>query len=691
MNMKRPYELIFGYDNDRTDDKLKTKKYMKKSKKLIDNYYWFNDSKNSDVIKLIENENTNTNKIIKKEQSNINNIYNNILKLNNKTNTTFKNKIFEKSNYVYYLKTQYDDNKCIETHIHMRMNVTTQKETIIFNEHEISQNNNTQCEDVTISRDEQYCAYGIDTTGDELYELKILNIETQKYIPINIPKLSQCNYCWSSKCNDIYYLIADKMRFYQLWYYNFDKKTNKLLFEQNDKNFSLELLKSCNDRYIIINNSSNELCESHYIDLENSHTKLTKIISHLKCNTYMIEFYKDSIIIIENNKIFIIKQNVKINDKNKKKIKFYSKNISIANIKIFSEHMAIEYIENGNNKYDIYNFKTKKIKNIQFNSNIYNVYESNIDLNCIYNTNILYISIESLIMPLKIYKYDMDTMKNNICYELNINNYDSNDYTTYTKIIKSSDNADIHIIISHLKNLNIKIPQQMFMTGYGAYGLNVQQYFEYDKIEMLNNNIIYVIVNTRGSSYLGTKYYEKGKLLNKKNTFNDFIDCAEYLINNKYTTSDKLTIYGESAGGLLTSVCLTQRPELFKNVICKVPFVDVMTTMSDTNIPLTIDEFGEWGNPNIKKYYEYMLSYCPYNNIKTNIYPNILIIAGYNDSRVKYHESLKFITKIREFKTDDNLQLLKINMNDGHFTHNFYEKYKEKAFIHSFINMNIIK
>ena len=689
MSVKRPHELVFGYNNDRVSSNLKTNKYMKKSKIIVDDYYWFNDNKNNDVLEIIKNENLNTHNVMNKEITKTNNIYNNILKYNKTSNCSFKTKKFATSNYLYFIKSYFDNNKKIEKNIHMRINTKTNEEIVILNEHNILNNNKKNITNVEISYDEKYCSYGIENCGDEAYELKIFEIKNYKYLTINIPKLTMCNYLWSPINNNIYYVLTDNMRLYQLWMYDFNNKTNVLIFEQKDKNLSIDLNISNNKKYIYFNNSSANDCEYYYIKLKYSSTKLFNVAKRIENDNYSIEFHNENIIVIEHNKIFIIKNSVKFCDKNKEKIISYGKNSQINTVKVFSNHLVIEYFKNGDNNYDVYNFTTKKIIKIKLNEQLCS---SDIDANYIYNTNVLNIYTESFVNLPKMYEYNLDTLKSKIIHKFNVDNYNENNYTSYKKIIKTKDGTDLHLFFSHSKKLDLSKPNKIIFEGYGAYGYNIEQTFSYDKIALFDNDYIYLFANTRGSSYLGVKYYENGKLLKKNNTFNDFIECSEYLINNSYTTSEKLTIYGESAGGLLVSACLTKRPDLFKNVICKVPFIDIMTTMSDTSIPLTINEFNEWGDPNVKKYFNYMLSYCPYNNIKNVNYPNVLILAGYNDTRVKYHESLKFITKLRDYKTDNNVQLLKIDMDIGHFSSdNFYAYNQEKALIHSFIEMNICK
>jgi oligopeptidase B len=264
--------------------------------------------------------------------------------------------------------------------------------------------------------------------------------------------------------------------------------------------------------------------------------------------------------------------------------------------------------------------------------------------------------------------------------------YDPIQHVTERIFAPTQDGMLVPISIAYKKGLQLDGENPTFLYGYGAYGTIYDPEFSILTLSLLDRGFVYAMANVRGSSILGRQWYENGKLLHKKNTFTDFIACAEYLISEQYTNSEKLVIRGGSAGGLLMGTVVNMRPKLFKAVVASVPFVDILNTMSDPSIPLTVIEWEEWGNPNDPKFYQYMKSYSPYDNVTAKAYPNILITAGLNDPRVQYWEPAKWTAKLRSLKTDHNTLLLKTNMGKGHFSWTGrYDNYKEKAFEYAFI------
>jgi oligopeptidase B len=264
--------------------------------------------------------------------------------------------------------------------------------------------------------------------------------------------------------------------------------------------------------------------------------------------------------------------------------------------------------------------------------------------------------------------------------------YDRNQYKSEWLIATAKDGTQIPISIVYKQGIKKDGKNPLYLTGYGSYGVSYPASFSSNRLALLDRGIVFAIAHIRGGEEMGRKWYEDGKFLKKKNTFTDFIACAEYLIGEKWTSSDRLAISGGSAGGLLMGAVMNMRPDLFKVVVADVPFVDVVTTILDTSLPLSVMEWEEWGNPNDKVYYDYMKSYSPYDNVEGKDYPDTLIVAGLNDSRVKYWEPAKWTAKLRELKTDNNILLLKTNMGAGHGgASGRYESLKELAFEYAFV------
>jgi oligopeptidase B len=308
-------------------------------------------------------------------------------------------------------------------------------------------------------------------------------------------------------------------------------------------------------------------------------------------------------------------------------------------------------------------------------------------LNFTYDTPVLRFQYTSLVTPMSTYDYDMDTRTRELMKrEAVLGGYDPAQYVTERVFATAKDGTKVPIALVYKKGFEKNGKAPFLLYGYGSYGMNTDATFQSARLSLLDRGFGYAIANIRGGAEMGETWYDSGKLLYKTNTFGDFIAAAEELIAKKYTAPDRLAIMGGSAGGLLMGAVVNQRPELFKAVVAKVPFVDVLSTILDPSLPLTVTEYEEWGNPNEKKYYDYMKSYSPYDNVRKQAYPNMLVTAGLNDPRVSYWEPAKWVAKLRTTKTDSNLLLLKTNMGAGHFgASGRYERIKETAFDYAFL------
>ncbi len=304
-----------------------------------------------------------------------------------------------------------------------------------------------------------------------------------------------------------------------------------------------------------------------------------------------------------------------------------------------------------------------------------------------YNTNLFRFEYTSLVTPRSVFDYNMDTKALDLKKQDEIpSGYDASQYQSERIFAKADDGTSVPISLVYKKGLIKDGNNLLYLYGYGSYGASMDPNFSTNRLSLLDRGFIYAIAHIRGGEEMGRYWYEQGKLLNKKNTFTDFIACAEHLIAEKYTSSEKLVISGASAGGLLMGAVTNMRPDLFKTVVAKVPFVDIVNTMLDPSIPLTVVEYEEWGNPIIKEYYDYIRSYSPYDNVEAKNYPNILITASLNDPRVQYWEPAKWTAKLRALKTGNNVLLLKTNMDAGHGgASGRYDYLKEVAFEYAFI------
>jgi oligopeptidase B len=304
-----------------------------------------------------------------------------------------------------------------------------------------------------------------------------------------------------------------------------------------------------------------------------------------------------------------------------------------------------------------------------------------------FNSDVVRFTYQSLITPQSVYDYNMRTRKRELMKKREVlGDFDPTRYQEERVFATARDGARVPISMVYKKGMQKNGQNPVYLYGYGAYGISMDPYFSSSRLSLLDRGFIFAIPHIRGGGEMGREWYENGKLLHKKNTFTDFIDCAEYLCDQGYTSPDKLVASGGSAGGMLIGAVVNMRPDLFKVAIAAVPFVDVMNTMLDASLPLTVVEYEEWGNPNDEKYYDYMESYSPYDNVKKQAYPNILVESSYNDTRVQYWEGAKFAAKLQADNTDNNLILLKTNMGAGHGgSSGRFDYLKDLAFEYAFV------
>jgi oligopeptidase B len=342
----------------------------------------------------------------------------------------------------------------------------------------------------------------------------------------------------------------------------------------------------------------------------------------------------------------------------------HREDVLVSGIEVFKNFLVIDERKDGLKQLRIINQQTQKEHYLNFGEE---VYTAGISINPEYDTPLLRYAYTSMTTPFSTYDYNMATGEKTLLKQTEVlGDFSSDNYETKRHWVEARDGKQIPISVVYRKGLTMDGQNPALIYGYGSYGASMDPYFSSARLSLLDRGFVYVIAHIRGGQELGREWYEDGKLLKKMNTFTDFIDCSQFLIDSKYTNPDKLFAMGGSAGGLLMGAVANLRPDLYKGMIAQVPFVDVVTTMLDTSIPLTTGEYDEWGNPNDEEYYNYMKSYSPYDQVSAQNYPNMLVTTGYHDSQVQYFEPAKWVAKLRDTKTDDNILLFKIDMDAGH-------------------------
>lgn len=686
----------FGFNEKINFEKINFEKInlgknpMEKIKTLEDHYQWLRDDDRKDqkVIDYLNQENEYANNYLDNFSDETETIFNELKSYTVEEYKTYPLPKYNEgwnSRYKYYIK--YEKNSSYP--IHCRFDKKKNIEQVLLDENIMSKGKTTfDLTNFRVTDDHDYMFFGVDTTGNEIYKIFLMEIKTKKIIDHNIPDLVYCN-CFQYKSNIIYFKGDSNNRIYQIWKYNMITRENELIYENLNEKVSVGMNQTCDRKYFIISACTYTTSDLYLYNFEDNEMK--QFCKRIENHKYYIEHHNGKFFILtnidncQNFKIMTCKDNDS-RISNWENFIEYNKKIYNKDITVLSNYILIGQKINGEDKILVIdcknNYEKKYYLNFKMSDTDFNVYYCPS-----YYSNQIIISYDNMITPTVLIKYDLDDNDYLELYQKKIPNYKEFEYDFEKLYIPGHDHKMIPISIVYKKSkFNFNGKNKLFLYGYGSYGVTVEPHFNKNIIPLLDRGFVYCIAHVRGGGYLGEKWYESGKLLEKKNTFYDFISVAEFLIDNKYTFKEGITIEGRSAGGLLVGASMTMRPDLFRTVVCGVPFVDLMNTMADPNIPLTVPEWEEWGNPHEEEYFRYMLEYSPYDNIKETEYPNVFVQAGFYDPRVQYWEPAKFVAKLRHFNKSDKTILLKTEMDQGHFGGSDRYKYlKEKALVYSFI------
>lgn len=545
---------------------------------------------------------------------------------------------------------------------------------------------------INISPDNRYLSYCADFVGRNQFTLYIKDLITGKLLEERVPNISY-RALWGADSKTIYYVGKDMITLRSDKIYRhtiLSDKDDELVYFEDDPTFNITLKKSVDNKYIFIMCDNTLTDEVLYLRSEDSEGQFAIFNEREKGIKYSVDHLNDTFYILtdengaDNNKIMVCNYN-KTSANNWKPFISESKESIIRDFHLFENYIVINEEKEANLQLKIVNLKTEESNYIQFSEPCFSAF---IDENREVNSHILRYIYTSLSTPITIFEYDMSNNTSTILKKSEVPTYDQTLYSVERIWAKAQDGTPIPISLIYKNDFIKNGKGKVFLYGYGAYGNSSNPAFNSEIISLVDRGFVYAIAHTRGGSEMGRHWYENGKMLMKKNTFTDFNDCARYLIDAKYSSYGNIFAYGASAGGLLIGSIINMEPELYKGVIAGVPFVDVINTMIDETIPLTTFEWDEWGDPRKEPYFSYMLSYSPYDNIQRQDYPNILVTSGFWDSQVQYWEPAKWVAKLREYKTDNNLLLFLCDMESGHGgASGRYNKIMKKATEYSFILM----
>ncbi len=521
-----------------------------------------------------------------------------------------------------------------------------------------------------VSPDHRLLAYSVDTAGSEQFMLRIKDLATGEHLPDTILNTSYSAE-WAADSRTLFYVTLDESwRPFKLWRHRLgdDPAGDSPVYHETDESFFVRLSKTTSKAYLLVSLDSTNTSEVRYIPADQPESAPAVIAPRRHGIEYSVEHHGDRWLIVTNEDAINFRlMAAPIGSQSRElwiELIPHRDDVLLEDLTAFRDYLALYERADGYKRIRIATPKGEHLRAVAFPEPVYTVTPGP---NENFESRVVRFTYHSLVTPPSVIDYDMaagrwiERKRDEIP-----SGYDPALYESRRLYATAPDGARVPISLVYRRDQRREGGNPALLYGYGAYGVSSEPAFQAHRISLLDRGFVFAIAHVRGGSELGRRWYEDGKLLRKKNTFTDFIACAEELIRQGYTTPDRLAIMGGSAGGLLMGAVVNLRPDLFKAVIAKVPFVDVINTMSDPSLPLTVIEYEQWGNPNDRQYYDYMRSYSPYDNLESRAYPHMLVTAGLNDPRVSYWEPAKWVAKLRTVNTGDNLVLLKTNMDAGH-------------------------
>lgn len=651
----------------------------------IDNYFWLNNRNDPEVIAHLEAENEYTKAVMKNTEALQEKLFEEIKGRIKQTDMSVP---FRYNGYYYY--TRYEDG--FEYPLICRKKGSLEGEEIIMlNVNEMAKGYSFyDLDEWEVSSDNKLIAYSIDTVSRRKYNILIKNLETGEIYPERI-KNTDGSVVWANDNKTIFYIRKDKtLRPHKIYSHTVgtDPKNDKLVFHEKDVTYYTSINKTKSEKFLVISSYSTLSAECRILEANHPESKFRIFHKRETDLLYSIDHLHDKFYVLTNDKALnfrLMTTNTSLTSKeNWEDMIPHRKDVLLDEFELFDNYMVVSEKKGGLDQLRIIDLKSDNDHYIEFDDP---TYVCQIDFNPESNTEKIRYKYSSLTTPGSVYDIDMKTGERILLKRQEVlGDFNPDNYISEWIFATADDGAKIPISLVYRKGIKKDGSNPLWIKAYGAYGYNSDPYFSSVALSLLDRGFVYAIAHIRGGQEMGRQWYEDGKLMKKKNTFSDFIKCTEYLINEGYSNPEKCFAWGGSAGGLLMGAITNMRPDLYKGIIAAVPFVDVITTMLDESIPLTTSEYDEWGNPNDKAYYDYILSYSPYDNVEVKNYPALLVTSGLHDSQVQYWEPAKWVAKLRELKTDHELLLLNTEMDYGHGgASGRFERYKEIALEYAFV------
>jgi oligopeptidase B len=545
---------------------------------------------------------------------------------------------------------------------------------------------------LSVSPDNRYLTYGLDTVSRRLYTIYIKDLSTGEMLPELINNTG-AGAAWANDSKTFFYVQKElgTLRYYKIFRHKLgtNETEDVEVYHETDETFSTYVYRSKSDKYIILASDQTLSSEYRILDADDPEGEFQLFNKRQRDHEYYIEHYGNKFYVVTNweAKNFRLMETPvsKTNQENWKEVIAHRSDVMLSGVEVFTNYIVVSERKNGLRHLRIINQDSQDEHYLDFGEEAYVAYVST---NPEFNTEVLRYGYQSMTTPNSTYDYNMRTRDRTLLKQQEVvGDFDPENYETKRLYVEARDGVEVPITMVYRKGMEKDGQNPLLLYGYGSYGSTIDPYFSSSRLSLLDRGFIFVTAHIRGSQINGRQWYEDGKMFKKKNTFNDFVDCADYLVDQRYTNPDLLFAQGGSAGGLLMGAIVNMRPELFRGVVAAVPFVDVITTMEDESIPLTTGEFDEWGNPGADlEQYEYIKSYSPYDNVYETAYPNMFVTTGFHDSQVQYWEPAKWVAKLRDYNTGDNRIYLYTEMESGHGgASGRFKQHRETAMIYAFM------
>jgi len=630
----------------------------------IDNYFWLKERDNPDVIAYLDAENAYTEKMMAPMQGMQELLFDEI---KSRIKEDDESAPYKRGDYFYYYR--YVEGSEYPIYARKKGSLDAAEEIMLDVNQLAADADYFSVRGFKVSPDDRIAAYSVDMRGRRFYDLHFLDLESGEALPDTIEDMTS-NFQWANDSQTVLYAKQhpETLRSYRVFRHKLGSADDTLVYEEEDETNYLGVSKSLSGKFFYLISSQTLSTEIRYLSADSPEDEPTVFLPREENHEYFVTDGGDRFYVISNDgaKNFRILE-APLDNTSKDawtEIVAHRDDALIEGLAVFKDYFVVTIVENGIKQMEVIERTTGDTYRIDFGEDVYTAYA---DDNYEFDTPWFRYTYESMTTPESTYDFNMASKEHKLIKERAVlGGFDRDDYRTERLFATARDGTQVPVSIVYRKGMQKNGQNPLFQYGYGSYGSSMEPTFSANMLSLLDRGFIYAIAHIRGGSDMGREWYYDGRQLNKKNTFTDFIDVSKFLIDEGYTSPEHLYARGGSAGGLLMGAVVNMAPELYKGISTRVPFVDVVTTMLDEDIPLTSGEWDEWGNPAEKKYYDYMKSYSPYDNVQAMAYPNILVTTALHDSQVQYWEPAKWVAKLRELKTDDNLLLLKTDMAAGH-------------------------